>query len=68
MKLAIALFVVGLLLFGAGLTVFEKYSPFNTTSPIMWQYWIGLVVMLVGVGLALTGYAQWLVARIKSLR
>ena len=64
MTLAIALFVVGLLLFGAGLVVFEKYSPLNSTSKIEWQFLAGVLGMLLGAGLVFWGIVQWLSVRI----
>jgi len=63
-KLAITLFIAGIIIFAAGLLYFEKYSPLNPGVAVTWQFILGVIGITVGLGVLLAGAVQWLVATI----
>jgi hypothetical protein len=63
-KLAITLFIAGIVIFAAGLLYFEKYSPLNPGVAVTWQFILGVIGVTVGLGVLLAGSVQWLIATI----
>lgn len=69
MKIAVPLFVIGLIVVGVGLFGFERYSPINTTDAILWQFTASLIALIIGVGMSLLGSLKLLVALlVKQLK